>query len=171
MNQGHDEYDEHDEKTVDAYKTNYGQINKAEEHLLKKSAGRLEDLERYGECLHCGYQGIILHHNCQKIDTRNLKFPDLNYVGSKKFDSNKLRMDLIPVSAINALAEVLTYGASKYGENTWQGISKDRYYGALLRHLMAYRSGEVFDKESGLSHLKHAIANVAFLIWIEGNHE
>lgn len=85
---------------------------------------------------------------------------------AKKYDQNKLRMDLIPISTFTALAEVLTYGASKYGENTWQALPnfENRYYGALLRHLIAWRSGELIDQESGLSHLKHALANIVFLL-------
>lgn len=84
----------------------------------------------------------------------------------KKYDQDKLRMDLIPVSAFTGLAEVLTMGAKKYGANSWQNLPdfNNRYYGALLRHLIAWRSGELIDQESGLSHLKHALANIAFLI-------
>jgi hypothetical protein len=83
-----------------------------------------------------------------------------------KFDTEKLRMDLIPVEVINALAQVLTYGAKKYAPNSWQNVEpfNDRYYAALLRHLMLWRSGEIIDKESGLPHLTHALANVAFLL-------
>lgn len=83
-----------------------------------------------------------------------------------KHDQNKLRMDLIPPSTFTALAEVLTMGANKYGANSWQNLPdfNNRYYGALLRHLIAWRSGELLDKESGLSHLKHALANIVFLI-------
>jgi len=89
----------------------------------------------------------------------------------KKFDSEKLRMDLIPVSTLNGLAEVLTYGAQKYGTNNWQGLSdfNNRFYGALLRHLIAWRSGEEIDTESGLHHLKHALANICFLLDHQSN--
>ena len=85
----------------------------------------------------------------------------------RKFDSGKLRYDLIPASAEKGLAEVLTYGADKYGPNNWQGIESHRYYSALRRHLSAWRMGESHDSESGLHHLKHALANVVFLLYKE----
>lgn len=81
-----------------------------------------------------------------------------------KFDTGKLRYGLIPPSATKALAEVLTYGAKKYKPNNWQQAEDaTRYIDALYRHLEAWRSGEQFDSESGLSHLSHAMTNIAFL--------
>lgn len=83
----------------------------------------------------------------------------------KKFDGEKVRYELVPPKAIKAVAEVLTFGASKYGANNWMNVDNpDRYVGALMRHLEAYRSGEIKDPESGLPHLHHAATNVAFLI-------
>ena len=81
-----------------------------------------------------------------------------------KYDSEKQRYDLIPVSAIEALAEGLTMGAAKYGDNNWQGIDSERYYAALFRHLIAWRKGEINDPESRLNHLKHVLVNTAFLL-------
>lgn len=83
-----------------------------------------------------------------------------------KQDSGKLRMDLVPTSAIESIAKVLTHGAEKYGENTWQGVSVDRYYAALLRHLMAWRNGKEFDDDSGdakLRHIEQVLTNAAFI--------
>ena len=81
-----------------------------------------------------------------------------------KFDKDKLRYGLIPPSATKALAEVLTYGSKKYKPNNWQKVDNlDRYVDALYRHLEAWRSGEKFDGESGLSHLSHAMTNIVFL--------
>lgn len=85
-----------------------------------------------------------------------------------KFDTSKLRYDLIPTSTTKALAQVLTYGAKKYKPNNWQTVDDtDRYVAALYRHLEAWRAGEKLDKESGLHHLAHALTNVAFLLHLE----
>lgn len=85
-----------------------------------------------------------------------------------KFDTDKLRYDLIPPEAMKALAEVLTYGAKKYKPGNWKNAPDlDRYTAALYRHLEAWRSGEEFDEESGLPHLAHALTNVAFLVYFE----
>jgi hypothetical protein len=81
-----------------------------------------------------------------------------------KHDAGKLRMDLVPPSALEALAEVLTYGASKYQPNTWQHVASERYHAALLRHLCAWMRGERVDPESGISHLRHVLCNAAFLV-------
>jgi len=87
----------------------------------------------------------------------------------KKFDGGKLRYGLIPPSSTRALASVLTFGAQKYGPNNWQSVEQgeERYTDALMRHLEAYRGGEDIDEESGMSHLWHAMTNIAFLIHFE----
>lgn len=85
-----------------------------------------------------------------------------------KFDTSKLRYDLIPPSAMKALAKVLTYGAKKYKPNNWQTVDDtERYVGALYRHLEAWRQGEINDTESGCTHLEHALTNLAFLIELD----
>jgi len=97
-----------------------------------------------------------------------------NYVSQKspatglKFDTGKLQYSLIPVETTQALAEVLSFGASKYAPNNWQLVEngEQRYLDALYRHLQAYRSGESHDPESGLHHLSHALTNVAFLHYL-----
>jgi len=88
-----------------------------------------------------------------------------------KFDGDKLRLDLIPPSAIRALGEVLTFGARKYKPNNWRECDDtSRYLAALLRHLLAYQEGECLDKDSGLPHLWHVLTNVAFLVELEPNN-
>ncbi|MDR1609171.1 MAG: DUF5664 domain-containing protein [Deltaproteobacteria bacterium] len=86
-----------------------------------------------------------------------------------KYDDNKVRVDLVPPKVILALGEVLTYGAKKYGPDNWQKVDNGlrRFYGAALRHLLAWADGEILDPESGLSHLSHALSNLAFMVAIE----
>ena len=82
-----------------------------------------------------------------------------------KDDAEKPKLELIPVNCLSSVAEVLSMGAKKYGKDNWRSCTDlDRYYGALLRHLFAYKSGELVDKESGLPHLSHAMCNVMFLL-------
>ena len=105
--------------------------------------------------------------NCQgAIDAAGLKLVIVNKF--IKFDKGKLMYNLIPPKAMKELAKVLTYGAKKYKPNNWQGVDEpNRYIDALYRHLEAWRSGEKIDKESGLSHLSHALTNITFLIHFE----
>jgi hypothetical protein len=87
---------------------------------------------------------------------------------SKKYDNfgtdkQKNRLDLLPFRALEEVGKVLTYGANKYGANTWQGIEFERYTGAGLRHEFKHNIGvELYDKESGILHLAHAVTNQLF---------
>lgn len=85
-----------------------------------------------------------------------------------KYDTGKLQYSLIPAETLQALAEVLSFGARKYAPNNWQLVQdgERRYLDALYRHLQAYRLGEDVDPESGLHHLSHALTNVAFLHYL-----
>lgn len=82
-----------------------------------------------------------------------------------KHDQQKLRYDLLTTEALDAIAEVLTYGAAKYADRNWEkGIEYGRVFGALMRHMWAWWRGEDTDPESGLSHLAHAGCNIVFLL-------
>jgi uncharacterized HAD superfamily protein len=87
----------------------------------------------------------------------------------RKFDSGKPRWDLADFEQFEKTIEVLTFGAVKYDDNNWQKLSefKKRYLSALMRHLTAFKNGEKFDDESGLTHLAHASVNLHFLMWGE----
>ena len=81
-----------------------------------------------------------------------------------KFDSGKLRMDLLPPDALEALARILTDGAEKYGARNWEkGMAWSRPYAALQRHLLAWWGGQDVDPESGHPHLWHVLTNAVFL--------
>ena len=86
-----------------------------------------------------------------------------------KFDGDKLRWDLLPIECVEDVVKVLTMGAAKYADNNWQLVdnSNERYYAACLRHLTAWRKGEITDPESGLPHLAHVMCNITFLLWFE----
>ena len=63
-----------------------------------------------------------------------------------------------------ALAKVLTFGASKYKPNNWKACSDTgRYLAAAHRHLNAVIKGEQLDPETGLHHLDHVMCNLMFL--------
>src|SRR3990172_7443049 len=91
--------------------------------------------------------------------------PDPLFQGGLKYDGDKLHYNLIPPELLEELAKVLTYGANKYAPRNWEkGISRDRLFAALQRHLWSYWGGERVDVESGLDHLSHAACCIAFLI-------
>ena len=85
----------------------------------------------------------------------------------RKFDTDKPRWDLVPISEFEDIVKALTTGAKKYDDNNWQRVENatERYYAALMRHLCAWRKDEGSDPETGESHLAHAGACLLFLMW------
>lgn len=91
-----------------------------------------------------------------------------------KFDNDKPMLELVDPNFILGVGGVLTMGATKYGVDNWKSASKEdieRIKGALLRHTMAYLSGEVIDPESGLNHMYHIACNTMFLSYFDNNKE
>lgn len=87
-----------------------------------------------------------------------------------KFDTNKLRYDLVPPIIIEELAKVFTYGAKKYKpKNYLECTDRDRFVAALFRHIEAWRKGEDIDPESNLHHLSHAACNITILMELISN--
>lgn len=91
--------------------------------------------------------------------------PEADTAVGVKYDKDKTQLDLFPPEALEAIGQVLTYGANKYAAHNWRkGIDWSRLYGAALRHLNRWNAGEDIDPESGLPHLAHAGCCVVFLI-------
>lgn len=93
-------------------------------------------------------------------------------VGGMKYDDGKPRMALLfdgCPHALEAVAQVLTFGAQKYAAHSWQTVpdGEERYKSALLRHLTAVGKGEEIDSESNLHHLAHAACNALFILELE----
>jgi len=86
-----------------------------------------------------------------------------------KYDTDKLRWYLLPMECVEDVVRILTFGAKKYADNNWQLVdnANERYYSAMMRHLVAWRKGELIDPESGEPHLSHAMCNLTFLMWFE----
>lgn len=91
----------------------------------------------------------------------------------RKDDDGKAPWHLVPWRELSSVVDVIAYGAKKYGEWNWQGVelSRDRYFAALSRHLVAWRMGERVDPESGLPHLAHVACNALFLAWHDRREE
>lgn len=85
--------------------------------------------------------------------------------GAKRFDTDKLRMDLLPVEWMVELSNVLTEGAKKYDDNNWRkGMDWSRCIGSLYRHLTKWQSGITFDTETQCHHLAHVAWNALALM-------
>lgn len=82
-----------------------------------------------------------------------------------KHDDGKDRWDLLDYNFVQEGVRVLTFGATEYGPNSWKNVpdGKERYFAALMRHLVAWRQGEKTDPQTNKSHLAHAFCNLMFL--------
>lgn len=86
-------------------------------------------------------------------------------MSSWKDDDTKTRLDLLPYEALLAVGRVMTTGARKYSDRNWEaGFRWGRVFAALMRHTWAWWCGEDNDKETGESHLAHAVCCGLFLL-------
>lgn len=91
-----------------------------------------------------------------------------------KHDQNKHKLSQFPREAMEAVVEVMEYGARKYGKGTWSRVEAQRYVDAAARHLYAMQdideNGKEFinfskvDDESGLEHLYHLACNAVYAV-------
>lgn len=79
---------------------------------------------------------------------------------------SKPALHLVPTAAVNAMAEALADGASRYGLWNWRGgpINASVYIGAMMRHAFAYRDGEDVTSDTLVSHLGAVMANCAIIL-------
>lgn len=92
-------------------------------------------------------------------------------IGSVKndFKDDKLRWDLLPMEEIEDIVRVYHAGAKKYGPNKWQNLDDgiNRYYAAMMRHLMEYIKGERIDADTGAYHLAQVAWNAITMLWYD----
>ena len=76
----------------------------------------------------------------------------------------KVRYDLVDPEAIHGIALAFTSGLDKgYAEEDWRSVPKHKYIAAYQRHMREHRRGNLFDEETGLLHIDHALANLVIL--------
>lgn len=86
-------------------------------------------------------------------------------VAGIKHDSGKPPLGLLPPKALREVAEVMAFGAKKYGKHNYlAGMDWSRLYDAMLRHVNSFIDGEDNDPETGLSHIAHASCCALFLL-------
>lgn len=88
-----------------------------------------------------------------------------------RYNTGKLRYDLLEPTAIKELVKVFTKGAEKYSDRNWEnGMAWTKMIASLKRHLAAFESGEDFDPESELSHMGHVAWNALGLVTFMRTH-
>ena len=100
--------------------------------------------------------------NSIKDSGNRTKFPT---VAVRDMHRGKGRYDLLPWDAIHELAIHCEEGALKYGErNCEKGIPIHSLLDSAIRHLSCYMRGMKDEP-----HLRAAMWNIAFAIWMEKN--
>lgn len=97
----------------------------------------------------------------------------------RKDDQAKVRIELVAPEFILGTADVLTFGATKYGDRNWEkGMKWSRCFGAMMRHMWCWWGAKQvatktnfllgdLDMETGRSHLWHASCCLMFLVAYE----
>ena len=123
---------------------------------------------------------ILLDYSCEKLskmakEYENGKIPlkannDENNNIPLKFDNNKIDWTLLPVHATEQMLKVFMFGEKKYERFNYlagDGLDTNRLISACIRHLASVLTGEKDDSESNISHIAHAMCNMAMILEIE----
>lgn len=105
-------------------------------------------------------------HRIQKESIRRgteVKRPGID----TKNNAGKLKYTQIPRSILRWLAAGIAYGTSKYVEGSWKRVPLADWVDAYERHISAIDLDcEVFDAESGLPHIVHALTCQVYIAWL-----
>ncbi len=129
--------------------------------------------QQYGQLNGPGFKITGAKLATAKGDTMTFSLPDdwfnTNFI---KHDTDKAQWSLLPWEVLEEVVQILTEGERKYPSvdgipNYQRCTDVNRYFNAHDRHLFETRMGRLTDKESGKSHIAHAIANLLFAGWLE----
>lgn len=82
-----------------------------------------------------------------------------------RFNTGKLRYDLLEPYAIEELVKIFTKGAEKYAPNNWlKGLPWMDVVASLERHLSQFKKGEDRDQETQLLHMAHVAWNAMAIV-------
>jgi len=98
------------------------------------------------------------------LDSRPLTIEQLFRVYDWSADIQGFYTEL---TALQAVVEVLTNGATKYPDHGWKDVkdAENVYFSAMMRHLVAFNNDETHAPDSGLHHLAHVMCNCMILAW------
>src|ERR1700679_3975239 len=103
-----------------------------------------------------------------KLEGETRDFP----AAALKFDEGKPDLSQVSSELMEHLARVRMFGEKKYARNNWKkGFKVTRSLAAALRHIFATLRGELYDPESGLYHIAHAIASLEHALYDLVHHK
>lgn len=85
--------------------------------------------------------------------------------GGLRYNSGKVKVELLPPEWELALGIVMTRGAEKYEMRNWErGMSWGTMLGCARRHMLRFALGERHDRDTGCHHLAMAAWNLLALM-------
>jgi hypothetical protein len=85
---------------------------------------------------------------------------------SARYNQGKIQTREVDPAFILGIGDVLTASRAKYDHFNWCKPTKlSTPYESAMRHLMAFQSGEDFDKETSKHHLLHVATNIMFMYY------
>ena len=102
-------------------------------------------------------------------DERDMKLADNNLKTAAAV--KKPRISAVPPISLLAMGAAMQDGADKYGLFNWRdsAVTSTVFYDAIMRHLIAWYSGERNAPDSGVHHLAHVMAGCAIILDAEIN--
>jgi hypothetical protein len=106
------------------------------------------------------------------VEQYNRNRPFEAHITADRLNEGKMAWELVDFQSLEPFVEVLMFGAEKYSPNNWKkGQPITELLGSLFRHIVAFQAGETLDKESGKSHIGHAMCNLMFIQYVLDNHK
>lgn len=80
-----------------------------------------------------------------------------------RYNEGKPKWSLVHYKSLEPMIRVLEYGCLKYAPYNWmKPMDLTEILESMQRHLAALMDGEIFDAESGISHMGHLQCNAMF---------
>lgn len=145
-----------------------GAVKAVEQYVVGRPVVFINESGKYWSIINkkwCAIEGV----NNREVLWKRSETKHTVQEAGMKYDSDKPRYSLLPKGAVNAVIDVLEFGAKKYDADNWQKVdnAKERYYNAAMRHIDKWWNGEKHDPETNIHHLAHASTNLFFLMWFD----
>ena len=148
-----------------------------EEHIGKKLTRRtwypgcyfvpdflINDIEVKGRVYRDGSSFVATYstHDWELFSESNKPEPKQT---ADRYNSGKIRFDLIPTEGLIELARAYTMGSYKYTDENWRkGLPYTNVIASLERHWNLWKSGVSVDKDTGCHHLALVCWNAMTLL-------
>ena len=84
-----------------------------------------------------------------------------------RYNTGKPKLSFVHPIIMEEIARVMEYGAKKYARDNWRkGLPINSIIDSALRHLMDFKEGSTYDKESNETELGHAACNIMFAMYV-----